>query len=178
MGLQARQLFGGETSNARTFTERKILGYSQEQLYDVVADVGSYKKFLPWCLDSRVLSTTPTGCRAQLEIGFAALRERYVSNVTFQRPSYILAASQDNRLFRRLVNEWRFEAFSHPSGPATIVNAKVLFEFENYLHSVVASAAFDKVVRRMMSAFESRALALYGPSSFQSTTIRQPSRAS
>eukprot|EP00048_Salpingoeca_helianthica_P003526 m.68114 g.68114 ORF g.68114 m.68114 type:complete len:253 (-) comp12752_c1_seq1:54-812(-) len=176
-GRPQSRTFMDSSAGARTFTERKIIGYSQEQLYNVVADIGSYKQFLPWCIDSRVLHSTPAGCQAQLEIGFAALRERYVSNVTLHRPAYILASSQDNQIFKRLVNEWRFEPLNHPNGPATIVHVKVVFEFENFLHGMVASAAFDKVVRRMIAAFEQRAHVLYGPSSFQTSTIRQPSTA-
>ena len=28
--------------------------YSPEQLYDIVADIDSYKNFVPWCLGSKV----------------------------------------------------------------------------------------------------------------------------
>jgi ribosome-associated toxin RatA of RatAB toxin-antitoxin module len=32
--------------------------FSAEQLYHIVQDVNNYKHFIPWCTDSKVLSTT------------------------------------------------------------------------------------------------------------------------
>ncbi|NBR33751.1 MAG: type II toxin-antitoxin system RatA family toxin, partial [Rhodobacteraceae bacterium] len=32
-----------------THSETRSLPYSAQQMYDLVADVASYPKFLPWC---------------------------------------------------------------------------------------------------------------------------------
>ena len=65
-----------------------------------MADVDSYKNFLPYCLDSRVLG--PSGPRAkqndpeatlfvdaELVIGFSALRESYVSEVSMRPHEWV-----------------------------------------------------------------------------------------
>ena len=40
---------------------------------------------------------------------------------------------------------------------------KVIFEFQNAMRALVASAALDKVVRHVVHAFERRCVTLYGP---------------
>lgn len=64
-----------------------------EELYAIVVDVDRYREFLPYCVDSRVLGTALQPSRpkeadgatsivdAELTIGFAAIRESYVSEV-------------------------------------------------------------------------------------------------
>ena len=40
-------------------SEIKHLPYTAEQMYDLVADVAQYPKFIPWIAASRVRSVTP-----------------------------------------------------------------------------------------------------------------------
>ena len=44
-----------------THNETKILPYSAQGMYDLVADVASYPEFLPWCAAARVKSVTDEG---------------------------------------------------------------------------------------------------------------------
>ncbi len=37
-----------------THAEKRIMPFSSKQMYDLVADVESYPKFLPWCTASRI----------------------------------------------------------------------------------------------------------------------------
>ena len=41
-----------------THAEKKLLPYTPQQLFDLVADVDRYQEFLPWCVASRVNSRT------------------------------------------------------------------------------------------------------------------------
>ena len=41
-----------------THSETRILPYSAQQMYDLVADVAKYPQFLPWCAAARVRSVT------------------------------------------------------------------------------------------------------------------------
>ncbi|MEO1313612.1 MAG: SRPBCC family protein, partial [Pseudomonadota bacterium] len=40
-----------------THTEDRRMPYSADQLYDLVADIGSYPQFLPWCSAARIRGT-------------------------------------------------------------------------------------------------------------------------
>jgi ribosome-associated toxin RatA of RatAB toxin-antitoxin module len=57
---------------------------------------------------SQVLTVSDTGLTAELEVGFASIRERYVSHVTLESPNLIVAVAEDASLFRELVYHWRF----------------------------------------------------------------------
>lgn len=56
--------------------------YSPEQMYNVVANVDQYQQFVPWCKKSKVTRGRNGDMRAQLEIGFPPIVERYTSEVT------------------------------------------------------------------------------------------------
>lgn len=56
--------------------------YSAQQMYELVANVGDYRLFVPWCRRSAVLSRRGHVLRAELEVGFPPLHERYLSEVS------------------------------------------------------------------------------------------------
>ncbi|KAM9255000.1 coenzyme Q-binding protein COQ10 homolog B, mitochondrial-like [Cariama cristata] len=142
--------------------EQRVLGYSAEQMYELVANVGEYRLFVPWCSQSAVLSRHGQVLRAELEVGFPPLLERYVSEV-FLGSQRIQAISRDCRLFKHLETLWSFRP-GLPSRPDTcLLDFSVSFEFRSVLHSRLASLFLDEVVKRMVSAFEGRARALFGP---------------
>jgi len=139
-------------------SETKHLPYTPEQLFDLVADVGRYDEFLPWVVAVRVRSSSPTETVADLVVGYNALKERFTSRVTKQRPARICVDYIEGPL-KYLKNEWTFEA---AEGGGTNVHFSVDFAFRSRLFETLAGAMFDRALRRMTGAFEERAAALYG----------------
>src|ERR1700758_2002661 len=90
-----------------THAERQIVPYTPEQLFDLVADVGSYPRFLPWCVAARIRSRTGTLLIADLTIGFGPFRESFTSRVTLDRPRRV-TVKYENGPFRYLNNQWEF----------------------------------------------------------------------
>lgn len=64
-------------------------------MYSVVASVDQYQHFVPWCKKSRVVKGRNGDVRAQLEIGFPPIVERYTSEVTVV-PNHQVRVSPDN----------------------------------------------------------------------------------
>jgi coenzyme Q-binding protein COQ10 len=140
-----------------TFSDRVAIPYRPEQLFDLVADVGKYPEFLPWCTGARVRSRTDTELVADLTIGFGPFRESFTSRVTLERPKRI-RVQYENGPFKYLNNQW---VFTHtPQG--TQVDFWVDFEFRNRLLQKAIGVVFSEAVKRMVSAFTKRARDTYG----------------
>ena len=139
-------------------SEKRRLPYSPEQLFDLVADVKSYADFLPWVAAVRVRSDSETETVADLVVGFRALKETFTSRVRKQRPSEIVIDYIEGPL-KYLHNSWRFE----PDGEGgTTIHFCVDFAFRSRIFEALAGQMFDRALRRMIGAFETRAHELYG----------------
>ncbi|CAE6422490.1 unnamed protein product [Rhizoctonia solani] len=186
---------GSNSSNDDSGTQfhtRKILPYTQHQLYNLVSDVNSYHFFLPFCTNSRVLTPIPLGgfktdepyeVEAELEVGFMGMKESYVSLVRCRPWEMVQAvATSSTPLFKRLETTWRFQPASasspHPTNAVsppnsidiesglnkgpTLLSIDLDYQFINPLHAAVSKAAFERVSGMMVQAFERRCLEVYG----------------
>ena len=141
-----------------THAERRKLPYAPEQLFELVADVERYPDFLPWCVGARVRERKPTLVVADLLIGYRMVRERFTSRVTLDRPGRIDVSYSDGP-FRYLDNHWLFEPLAEGG---TMLDFYVDFEFRSRMLQKVIEVLFNEAVKRMVSAFETRARRLYG----------------
>jgi coenzyme Q-binding protein COQ10 len=140
-----------------THAEKRILRYTPEQLFDLVADVRRYPEFLPWCVAARVLTRSETEITADLTIGFKIFRETFRSHVALERP-HLVHVRYLNGPFRHLNNHWRFT----PVDGGTEVDFFVDFEFHSRILQAAIGVVFNEAVRLMVRAFERRAMVLYG----------------
>ena len=73
-----------------THAEKRLVPYSADQMYALIADVGRYPEFLPWCAAARVRETQPLPdgrgevMEADLVVSFKVYRERFGSRVTLR----------------------------------------------------------------------------------------------
>ncbi len=141
-------------------SETRYLPYTPEQVYALVADVGSYAEFLPWVIGTRIKSDSETEMIADMIVGFKHLREKFTSHVKKEPGQSICVEYLDGPL-RNLENIWKFR--SHGDGQCA-VDFSVSFAFKNRIFENLAGQYFDKAFRKMVSAFEERAAELYGSS--------------
>jgi coenzyme Q-binding protein COQ10 len=140
-----------------THSEKRVLPYTPEQMFALVADVERYPEFLPWCVGARIRERGPTLIVADLIIGFRLIRERFTSRVALSPPSGIDVAYTDGP-FRYLNNHWGFA----PVLGGCRVDFFVDFEFKSRLLQKMIEMLFGEAVKRMVAAFETRARQLYG----------------
>lgn len=149
-------------------SETKRLPYSAQQMYDLVADVASYPKFLPWNSAARILSRTPIAgegegegevIEADLVISFKVFRERFGSRVTLWPEAMKINTDYLDGPFRHMRSNWAFRDI--PGGCE--VDFHVDFEFRNAILQGIIGVVFNDAMLRVVRAFERRAAELYGP---------------
>ena len=138
--------------------ETRRLPYSCEQMFDLVADVGRYGEFLPWVVATRVRSDSEHEMTADMLVGFKAIREKFTSRVTKDRPNRIDVHYMDGPL-RDLDNSW---VFRPTEDGGCEIDFCVQFTFRNSVFEALAGQYFDRAFRKMVEAFEKRADELYG----------------
>ncbi|QNT78721.1 type II toxin-antitoxin system RatA family toxin [Entomobacter blattae] len=139
-----------------THAEKRLVHFSPQQLFDLVADVGHYPDFLPWCSGARVRSHQENELLADLTIGFGPFRETFTSRVTLEKPTFIRVKYEQGP-FRYLNNTWNFIEDSH----GTYVNFFVDFEFRSRILQAAIGVVFNEAVKLMVSAFIRRAEEVY-----------------
>ena len=142
------------------YSETRLVPYSAERMFEVVADVEKYPQFLPWVVALRVTSRTQEENReiliAEMAVGYHGLRERYTSRVVLDRGRHTIDVVKIEGPFQKLENHWRFT----PNGEGAQVEFSIAFEFSSRLLQAAAGRAFEKVLLSMSRAFEARAKAL------------------
>lgn len=137
--------------------EKKVLGYSPELLFDMVADVESYPEFLPWCMAARIKRRREERLIADLIVGFKVVREKFTSQVDLNRQAMRIDVQYVDGPFRHMRNSWVF----HDHDEGCLIDFHVDFEFKSRLLQGLMEPLFHEAVRRMVAAFEGRASTLY-----------------
>lgn len=144
-----------------THSESRFLPYSAQQMYDLVADVGQYPEFLPWCAAARIRSETSDGdsivMEADLVISFKVFRERFGSRVVLWPDAKKIDTEYLDGPFRYMKSNWSFE---DAEGGCT-VSFFVDFEFKNAILQGIIGVVFNEAMHRIVRAFERRAADLY-----------------
>lgn len=146
-----------------THHETKVLPYTAAQMYDLVADVASYPKFLPWTAAARIRSRTPIPggevMEADLVISFKVFRERFGSRVTLWPEARKIDTEYIDGPFKFMKSTW---AFRDRAEGGCEVEFFVDFEFRNAILQGIIGMVFNDAMQRVVRAFERRAADLYG----------------
>jgi len=140
-------------------------------MFDLVADIGRYDEFLPWVQAMRIRSHEGDVVTADMVVGFKLVRERFTSQVTIDRPRSIHVDYISGPL-KYLKNDW---AFKPAPGGGCEIDFSVDFEFKNKMFERLAGMFFHEAFKRMVSAFEARAAAVYGPAETAAPEFIAPS---
>jgi coenzyme Q-binding protein COQ10 len=146
------------------FTTKRRVRHSAALMFDLVADVDNYPKFVPLCTGMRVRSRTAKAegvavLVADMTVAYKLIHQTFTSRVTLDRPQLKIDVEYIDGPFRRMQNHWRFHA---AGDSACDVEFFIDYEFKSRTLGLLMGTVFDTVFRRMASAFEQRADAIYG----------------
>ncbi|MEP3266079.1 MAG: SRPBCC family protein [Hyphomicrobiales bacterium] len=149
-----------------SFETHHIVRHSMANMFDLVADVEQYPKFLPLCesLNVRGRKTMPDGREvlvADMTVAYKLVRETFTTKVTFDREgSKILVEYLDGPV-SELENLWTFKEID---ATTTEVLFHITYEFKSRTFAALMGAVFDRAFRKFAAAFEARADEVYGVS--------------
>jgi coenzyme Q-binding protein COQ10 len=146
-----------------SFSNERPVAHSAAEMFDLVADVESYPKFVPLCRALVVRGRATEEGRdvivADMTVAYGPVRETFTTRVTMDRAALTIRAEYVNGPFRHLDNRWAFVATGEKS---CLVRFAIDYEFRSRTLATLMGAMFDTAFRKFAEAFEARADEVYG----------------
>lgn len=146
------------------FSTTRSVRHSATDMFDLVADVEKYPAFVPLCADTRVRERREKEdgtvvMVAVMTVAYKLIHQTFTSRATLDKKNLKILVEYLDGPFKRMQNRW---AFTPTGDDACDVEFFIDYEFASRTFSMLMGAMFDTVFRRMASAFEQRADAVYG----------------
>ena len=135
-----------------------FLGYSAEQMFDLVAQVEDYPKFLPWCGGAKVLEGDDHSVLACLAIHFHGVNQSFTTRNHNTRPTQIKMTLVDGP-FKSMDGTWTIKALR---ADACKVEFDLHYEFSNIILEQLIGPVFGVIANSMVDSFCKRAETVYG----------------
>ncbi|MEE9334646.1 MAG: type II toxin-antitoxin system RatA family toxin [Granulosicoccaceae bacterium] len=135
-----------------------LVGFTAAQMYQLVLDVESYPKFLPWCSGSEVTEQSVVRQLASVSIKKAYQQTKFTTQNALEQDQRISMSLQDGP-FKNLDGVWHFIALSDS---ACKVELDIEFQFRSSLVEKMIGPAFSTVTQTIVNAFVKRAGDVYG----------------
>ena len=148
-----------------TFETTHRVQHRAEDMYELVASVEDYPKFVPLCHDLRVRSREQQGDRevliADMAVAYKFIQETFASRVTLDPEASSILVEYLDGPFRHMENRWRFDRIDER---VCDVDFYIAYEFRSRALQMLMGTLFDKAFRKFVDAFEARADVVYGES--------------
>ena len=95
-----------------------------------------------------------------MEVGYRAIREKFTSRVTLDRPSLKVQVAYVEGPFSYLDNSWSFH--DEPESQGSRIEFFISYEFRSRILAALMGSMFDSAFRKFAQAFEARADVVYG----------------
>ncbi len=141
-----------------TIRKSALVPYSAHEMFVLVADVESYREFLPWCGSSRILSRDEDSVAAAIEIAYSGVHKTFTTINRMQTDKMIEMRLVEGP-FKHLFGYWSFLALDER---ASKVSLDMEFEFSNAMLGLVMGPVFSRIANDLVDSFRRRAEQLYG----------------
>jgi coenzyme Q-binding protein COQ10 len=136
----------------------KKFNYSKKDLIELVLKIDDYKFFLPWCINSKILTINKKKkdikIIADLEIGFKSFREIYTSEVIYNNQNSKIEVTSINGNIKNLLNIWEFEEIDKKSSNVIFF---IDIELKNPIVNILFNKFFNYGFEKILNSFERRA---------------------
>ena len=140
---------------------KRLIECNKEQLVDLVLDIESYPKFIPYCLDAKIHEKKEEDnlilIIADLTIGKGPFKETYKSDVRFNKDKDTIQVTNIEGPLKYLFNKWAFLEKDN----STEISFDIDFEIENKFLDIVMSKSFQYGLDKIANSFQKRANDLF-----------------
>ncbi len=142
--------------------ERSMLvPYSCAQMYQLVADMESYPRFLPSCRAARILSRDGDRVCGEVELNFKGVKQSF-STCNRMVPNERIDMDLRDGPFSDLSGGWTFEDLSRGDAVGCKVALILDYHFSNPLLRLALGPVFEVFANGLVDAFNQRARVIYG----------------
>jgi len=135
-----------------------LLGYSAEQMFDLVARVEDYPKFLPWCNAVNIIERDGDKLVAQIGINFHGVKQSFTTENHNVRPVQMKMHLVDGP-FKVLEAVWSFKSLR---ADACKIDFDMHYEFSSIILEQLVGPVFGMIANSMVDSFCKRAETVYG----------------
>jgi ribosome-associated toxin RatA of RatAB toxin-antitoxin module len=135
-----------------------FLGYSAQQMFDLVDRVEDYPKFLPWCGGVEIRERGEHSVVASVGINFHGVKQSFTTSNVNTPPTEIKMNLVDGP-FKTLHGTWTFKPLRED---ACKVELDLQYEFSSRLLEQVIGPVFGMIANSMVDSFCKRAETVYG----------------
>jgi coenzyme Q-binding protein COQ10 len=149
------------------FRTTRRVRHSAVEMFDLVADVERYPSFVPLCKALRVKQRQARSngvevVLAEMEVGYRAIKERFTSRVTLDRPGMKILVEYVDGPFSHMENIWAFHEEPDQPQPSSRIEFFISYQFRSRMLGALMGSVFDAAFRKFAAAFEAQADAVYG----------------
>ena len=141
-----------------TIHRSAIVPYSAHRMFELVADIPSYPKFLPWCGGARIVSAQGDEVIAAIDIAYSGVHKTFSTRNLLQRDKMMEIRLLEGP-FSYLQGFWQFKALDENSSK---ISLDLEFEVANRIVSLALTPVFSGIANQLVDRFHRRAIALHG----------------
>ncbi len=135
-----------------------LIGYSAQQMFDLVNDIEQYPQFMHGCRSARVLSSSATELLGELTLAKAGISQTFTTRNTLDAPHTIDMHLEEGN-FSSFSAVWCFEPLSES---ACKVSFDMSFEIKNGLVDLAVGKLVSSAANSLVDALVDRAKLVYG----------------
>jgi ribosome-associated toxin RatA of RatAB toxin-antitoxin module len=140
-----------------TVARQALVAYGAAEMYELVEDLESYPRFLPWCSGVEVALREPGRTVATIQVDFRGVRQAFTTE-NVHRHAERISMRLVQGPFRHLAGEWRFTQLGEAG---CRIDFELAYQLASPLLARVAGPAFNHIANTFVEAFVRRADALH-----------------
>lgn len=132
--------------------------YASRQMFELVNNIEAYPEFLPWCVNSYIISQDEKMVEASLDIAWSHIRKTFTTrNLLYPYERIHITLVQGP--LRKLEGDWHFKTIDDKS---CLVELDLEFEVGGGLLDKMMQPLFNHIANSLVELFCKRAEVVYG----------------